>query len=404
MAKNGLSSLQTALSSVKLTRQRSPPTRSPPSGRRSPRCRTRCLSLDTADQGREGPACPDRGRDGRLTAHASEELGQRSGERRIRQMSVTDSSAVATGSGQRTETQATRWEMRIAAAGPGRWHRFSRLGSLREDHRSPDLGEPLVRSRGVRACGAGSQFRPGALGRGGPDSPIDSINSSSASAALSALGSGMLAFTGFVTSVILMVVQFGTSEFSPRFVAWINRDRTLRFALSTFSATFLFALVSTAQIGRGNANVRADQDAHRRAAPDALSILMFLLLIDRTSNGLRVASVVQAVDSAAREVFDAVYPDSASDAAAAQTDGAITGWAHPGSDGFGRRRGPGRGGARPDRVRGPRPEIRRCHPARAGHRRSCPGRRHAAQRLRAARAARAAAAPRCRAGGRADTR
>jgi hypothetical protein len=65
--------------------------------------------------------------------------------------------------------------------------------------------------------------------------PIDlirSINSSSASAALSALGSGMLAFTGFVTSVILMVVQFGTGEFSPRFVAWFRRDATLFGALS----------------------------------------------------------------------------------------------------------------------------------------------------------------------------
>jgi uncharacterized membrane protein len=59
---------------------------------------------------------------------------------------------------------------------------------------------------------------------------VRSISSSSAGAALSALASGMLAFTGFVTSVILMVVQFGTSEFSPRFVAWFRRDRTLKFA------------------------------------------------------------------------------------------------------------------------------------------------------------------------------
>ena len=146
----------------------------------------------------------------------------------------------------------------------------------------------------------------------------ESINSSSASAAMSALGSGMLAFTGFVTSVILMVIQFGTSEFSPRFVAWINRDRTLRFALSTFSATFLFALVSTAQIGRGNANFVPTRTLIAALLLTLLSIVMFLLLIDHTSNGLRVASVVQAVDSQSRQVFDAVYPEGASDAAAAQ--------------------------------------------------------------------------------------
>ncbi len=124
---------------------------------------------------------------------------------------------------------------------------------------------------------------------------IHSISASSASAALSALGSGMLAFTGFVTAVILMVVQFGTSEFSPRFVAWINRDRTLRFALSTFSATFLFALVSTAQVGRGTAAFVPTRTLIAALLLTLYSILMFLALIDRTSNGLRVASVVQAV-------------------------------------------------------------------------------------------------------------
>jgi uncharacterized membrane protein len=145
-----------------------------------------------------------------------------------------------------------------------------------------------------------------------------SFNASSATSALSALGSGMIAFTGFVTSVVLLLVQFGTSEFSPRFVAWFRRDRTLKFALSTFSATFLFALVSTAQIGRGTAAFVPSRTLLAALVLTLLSILMFLLLIDRTSNDLRVAHVVQVVDGEAREVFDAVYPASASDAATAQ--------------------------------------------------------------------------------------
>jgi uncharacterized membrane protein len=128
----------------------------------------------------------------------------------------------------------------------------------------------------------------------------------------------MIAFTGFVTSVVLLLVQFGTSEFSPRFVAWFRRDRTLKFALSTFSATFLFALVSTAQIGRGTAAFVPLRTLLAALVLTLLSILMFLLLIDRTSNDLRVAHVVQVVDGEAREVFDAVYPASASDAATAQ--------------------------------------------------------------------------------------
>jgi len=144
------------------------------------------------------------------------------------------------------------------------------------------------------------------------------FNASSATSALSALGSGMIAFTGFVTSVVLLLVQFGTSEFSPRFVAWFRRDRTLKFALSTFSATFLFALVSTAQVGRGTETFVPSRTLIAALLLTLLSILMFLLLIDRTSNDLRVAHVVQVLDGDARKVFDAVYPASAADAATAQ--------------------------------------------------------------------------------------
>src|SRR5271167_2151330 len=143
------------------------------------------------------------------------------------------------------------------------------------------------------------------------------INSSSASSALSALGSGMLAFTGFVTAVVLMVVQFGTSEFSPRFVAWFRRDRTLKYALSTFTATFVFALVSTAQIGRGSSSFVPTRTLIAALCLMLLSILMFLVLIQVTTNGLRVANAVQNLDSEARQVFDAVYPNDGAAAAAA---------------------------------------------------------------------------------------
>ena len=231
-----------------------------------------------------------------------------------------------------------------------------------------------------------------------------SLNASSATSALSALGSGMIAFTGFVTSVVLLLVQFGTSEFSPRFVAWFRRDRTLKFALSTFSATFLFALVSTAQIGRGTAAFVPSRTLLAALLLTLLSILMFLLLIDRTSNDLRVAHVVQVVDGEARKVFDAVYPASASDAATAQkTARSLNGRTPVQTVSLG---AVGQVVVALDRTRdcGPRGEVRRCRPARAGHRRSCPGRRHTAQRLRIARAARAAAPACCGARRRADDR
>jgi uncharacterized membrane protein len=231
-----------------------------------------------------------------------------------------------------------------------------------------------------------------------------SFNASSAASALSALGSGMIAFTGFVTSVVLLLVQFGTSEFSPRFVAWFRRDRTLKFALSTFSATFLFALVSTAQVGRGTATFVPSRTLIAALLLTLLSILMFLLLIDRTSNDLRVAHVVQVVDGEARKVFDAVYPASASDAATAQkTARSLNGLTPVQTVSLGAvgqvvvaldRAGIADLAVRYDAVIQLVP----------GHRRSRPGRRQAAESLRIARAARAATAACCGARRRADDR
>ena len=144
------------------------------------------------------------------------------------------------------------------------------------------------------------------------------INAGSATSALSALGSGMLAFTGFVTSIVLLIIQFGTSDFSPRFLGWFRTDPTLKYALSAFIATFLFALVSTAQMGRGTAAFVPTRTLIAGLLLTLLSIAMFLLPIDRTSYSLRVANVPQSLDGDARAVFDTVYPSSASQAAAAE--------------------------------------------------------------------------------------
>ena len=140
----------------------------------------------------------------------------------------------------------------------------------------------------------------------------------SAGAALSALGSGMLAFTGFVTSIVLLIIQFGTSEFSPRFLRWFRTDPVLRYALSSFIATFLFALVSTAQIGRGSASFVPTRTLFAALLLTLLSIAMFLLLINHTSDSLRVAHIMQSLDGDARAVFDSVYPSNAPQAAAVE--------------------------------------------------------------------------------------
>lgn len=67
----------------------------------------------------------------------------------------------------------------------------------------------------------------------------------SARSALSATASGMIAFTGFVFSAVVRVVQFGSSAFSPRLLRVLRGDLLPRLALGVFTATFLYALVLT---------------------------------------------------------------------------------------------------------------------------------------------------------------
>lgn len=145
------------------------------------------------------------------------------------------------------------------------------------------------------------------------------LSASAASTALAALASGMIAFTGFVCSIVLLVVQFGSNQFSPRFIRWFRDDATLKHSLGTFFATFLFALVATASVGRDDVTMVPYRTLLVALALSVASVGWFIALVARTSNNLRVASVAQRLDAQAWRVFDKVYPDSNRDVRAAET-------------------------------------------------------------------------------------
>src|SRR5215207_9036655 len=61
---------------------------------------------------------------------------------------------------------------------------------------------------------------------------------------LSAVAGGMIAFTGLVVSIAVVVVQFGASQYTPRLVSRFQRDPGVKHALGMFVAPTIFALVS----------------------------------------------------------------------------------------------------------------------------------------------------------------
>jgi uncharacterized membrane protein len=137
-----------------------------------------------------------------------------------------------------------------------------------------------------------------------------SFGEDAARAVLGAIASGMITFTGFVFSILLLAVQFGSSQFSPRLLRRFLRDPSTKVALGIFMATFIYALAVLRVVGTGeNAAFVPNNAISVAILLLLLSMLMFLRLLSRTTQSLRVASVLAELGADARRVVDRVYPE-----------------------------------------------------------------------------------------------
>ncbi len=137
-----------------------------------------------------------------------------------------------------------------------------------------------------------------------------SFGSSAAEGMLGAVVGGMITFTGFVFSILLLAVQFGSSQFSPRMLRRFLRDPTTKIALGLFIATFIYAIAVLRTIGDdGRENFVPNNSISVSLVLLLASMLMFLRLISRTTQGLRVAAVLKEVGDDGATVIRRVYPD-----------------------------------------------------------------------------------------------
>ncbi|MGB0119649.1 MAG: DUF2254 domain-containing protein [Solirubrobacterales bacterium] len=127
---------------------------------------------------------------------------------------------------------------------------------------------------------------------------------------LSAMAGGMITFTGFVFSILLLAVQFGSSQFSPRMLRRFLRDPTTKISLGMFMATFIYALfVLRAIQPSDNENFVPDFSVSLAILLLLLSMIMFLRLISRTTQGLRVAAVLGDLGRDGAKVMNTAYPN-----------------------------------------------------------------------------------------------
>lgn len=118
---------------------------------------------------------------------------------------------------------------------------------------------------------------------------------------LAAVGGGMVTFTGFVFSVVLLVLQFGSTEYSPRTVSYFLRSRRIQLVLAVFLATIVFTTLSLLEVGSMG---RTDFVPLGSVAMSVLLLVIslgaFLLLLHTVGRRIRVDSVLTDVGRQAR--------------------------------------------------------------------------------------------------------
>jgi uncharacterized membrane protein len=123
---------------------------------------------------------------------------------------------------------------------------------------------------------------------------------------LAAIASGMIAFTGIVFSISLIVSQFWSTAYSMRLMQWLRNTPLTGHAFGVFSATFIYALVALAEVGR-NEKVELGSTVLFALLLLLASVFLFLLLLYSTLRQMNLSYVLSLIGDRGREVIDAFY-------------------------------------------------------------------------------------------------
>ena len=148
---------------------------------------------------------------------------------------------------------------------------------------------------------------------------VSPMSLSSATAIYSSIASGMLALTGIVFSLMLVMVQFSASAYSPRLVSWIARDPVIWHALGIFTATSVYAISALTGVGRNGSEHVPFLSVFVELALLLASVAVFIAMIYRTA-GLQINRMLTFTGDQGRRVISRNYPILTSAAVVSVTD------------------------------------------------------------------------------------
>lgn len=140
---------------------------------------------------------------------------------------------------------------------------------------------------------------------------------STALAVLSAIATGMLTFTGLVAAVILLALQFGASQLSPRLLRTLVGRSPAKWALGISIAAFVYSLLVIGEVSpQGRSSEVPALAVEISIVLVIAAIAASLYLLHATTQSLRVARVATEVAHRGIEVIEETYPRSAHETAA----------------------------------------------------------------------------------------
>ncbi len=150
----------------------------------------------------------------------------------------------------------------------------------------------------IRVDGLGDRF--GVLYGGGPES---------ARSILGVVASSVLTFAALTFSITMIALQLASSQFSPRVLNTLLRDRWTQGALGVFVGTFVFALLTLREV-RGGPDAFVPGLAVSVTLVLALASIGTLMgFIHHMAQSLRVVTIIERIHHETRRALDSWYDD-----------------------------------------------------------------------------------------------
>lgn len=141
---------------------------------------------------------------------------------------------------------------------------------------------------------------------------ISLLDKSTLSTILSSIASGMITLTGLVFSLAFVVVQFGSTAYSPRMIRLFAHSRMLHHSLGIFTGTFLYSLMALRTIGLRGAETTGGFTVWVAFVWLLASIVVLAGLV-RVFTTLTIANILEALSEAGRLSISRVYGGHAPD-------------------------------------------------------------------------------------------